>query len=56
MGRATELIDATPGFLRSLDEAGLFIPSAHPEASRHQANVLRTQAAQAAVCFDAEAK
>ena len=40
MGRAAELIGATPGFLRSLDEAGFLTPQrssgGHRRYSRHQ--------------------
>ena len=40
MGRAAEMIGATPGFLRSLDEAGLLDPQrstgGHRRYSRHQ--------------------
>jgi DNA-binding transcriptional MerR regulator len=40
MGRAAELIGATPGFLRSLDEAKLLTPQrsegGHRRYSRHQ--------------------
>jgi DNA-binding transcriptional MerR regulator len=40
MGRAAEIIGATPGFLRSLDEAGLIEPQrsagGHRRYSRHQ--------------------
>ncbi|MEU0073885.1 MerR family transcriptional regulator [Streptomyces sp. NPDC006332] len=40
MGRAAELIGATPGFLRALGEAGLIAPSrsdgGHRRYSRHQ--------------------
>ena len=40
MGRAAELIGATPGFLRSLDEAKLFVPQrsagGHRRYSRYQ--------------------
>jgi DNA-binding transcriptional MerR regulator len=40
MGRAAELIDSTPGFLRSLGEAGLITPKrsdgGHRRYSRHQ--------------------
>ncbi|ANS66634.1 MarR family transcriptional regulator [Streptomyces lincolnensis] len=40
MGRAAELIGATPGFLRALGEAGLVTPSRsggrHRRYSRHQ--------------------
>jgi len=40
MGRAAELIGVTPGFLRSLDEAKLFVPQrsqgGHRRYSRHQ--------------------
>ncbi|HEY6795681.1 MAG TPA: MerR family transcriptional regulator [Kineosporiaceae bacterium] len=34
MGRAAELIGATPGFLRSLDEAKLFVPQRSPGGHR----------------------
>ena len=40
MGRAAELIGVTPGFLRSLDEAKLFVPQrsagGHRRYSRYQ--------------------
>lgn len=40
MGRAAEILDVTPGFLRSLDEAGLIDPQrsagGHRRYSRHQ--------------------
>jgi len=40
MGRAAELIGSTPGFLRSLDEAKLFVPQrsagGHRRYSRYQ--------------------
>jgi DNA-binding transcriptional MerR regulator len=40
MGRAAELIGATPGFLRALGEAGLILPTrsdgGHRRYSRHQ--------------------
>jgi len=40
MGRAAELIGATPSFLRSLDEAALFVPQrsqgGHRRYSRYQ--------------------
>ncbi|KUO16950.1 MerR family transcriptional regulator [Streptomyces dysideae] len=40
MGRAAELIDATPGFLRAVGEAGLITPTRsegrHRRYSRHQ--------------------
>src|SRR3954463_4942387 len=40
MGRAAELIGSTPGFLRSLDEAHLFVPQrsagGHRRYSRYQ--------------------
>jgi DNA-binding transcriptional MerR regulator len=40
MGRAAELIGVTPGFLRSLDEAELFVPQrssgGHRRYSRYQ--------------------
>ena len=40
MGRAAAMIGATPGFLRSLDEAKLFVPQrsegGHRRYSRHQ--------------------
>ena len=40
MGRAAEMIGATPGFLRSLDEAKLFVPQrsagGHRRYTRHQ--------------------
>jgi DNA-binding transcriptional MerR regulator len=40
MGRAAELVGATPGFLRSLDEAKLFVPQrsagGHRRYSRQQ--------------------
>ena len=40
MGRAAELIGATPGFLRSLDEAKLFVPQrsegGHRRYTRYQ--------------------
>lgn len=40
MGRAAEVIGATPGFLRALGEAGLIVPTrsegGHRRYSRHQ--------------------
>lgn len=40
MGRAAELVDATPGFLRALGEAGFIVPTrsggGHRRYSRHQ--------------------
>jgi DNA-binding transcriptional MerR regulator len=40
MGRAAELVGATPGFLRALGEAGLIVPTrsegGHRRYSRHQ--------------------
>lgn len=52
MGRAAEVIGATPGFLRALGQAGLIVPSrsdgGHRRYSRHQ---LR-QAARARVLVD----
>jgi DNA-binding transcriptional MerR regulator len=40
MGRAAELIDATPGFLRALGEVGFIVPTrsegGHRRYSRHQ--------------------
>ena len=40
MGRAAEILNVTPGFLRSLDEAGLIDPQrsagGHRRYSRHQ--------------------
>jgi DNA-binding transcriptional MerR regulator len=40
MGRAAEMLGTTPGFLRSLDEAGLITPQrsagGHRRYSRHQ--------------------
>ena len=34
MGRAAEMLGATPGFLRSLDEAKLFVPMRSPGGHR----------------------
>jgi DNA-binding transcriptional MerR regulator len=43
MGRAAELIGATPGFLRALGEAGLIAPTrsegGHRRYSRHQLRI-----------------
>jgi DNA-binding transcriptional MerR regulator len=53
MGRAAELIGATPGFLRSLDEAKLFVPQRSPGGHRRYSRYQLRLAARARELLDA---
>ena len=53
MGRAAELIGATQGFLRSLDEAGLFVPQRSPGGHRRYSRYQLRLAARARELLDA---
>jgi len=53
MGRAAELIGATPAFLRSLDEAALFVPQRSPGGHRRYSRYQLRLAARARELVDA---
>ena len=53
MGRAAELIGATPGFLRNLDEAKLFVPQRSPGGHRRYSRYQLRLAARARELVDA---
>ena len=53
MGRAAELIGATPGFLRALDEAKLFVPQRSPGGHRRYSRYQLRLAARARELLDA---
>lgn len=53
MGRAAELIGATPGFLRSLDELRLFVPQRSPGGHRRYSRYQLRLAARARQLVDA---
>ena len=53
MGRAAELIGATPAFLRSLDEAKLFVPQRSPAGHRRYSRYQLRLAARARELADA---
>jgi DNA-binding transcriptional MerR regulator len=52
MGRAAELIGATPGFLRGLDEARLFVPQRSPGGHRRYSRYQLRLAARARELVD----
>ncbi|HET9655626.1 MAG TPA: MerR family transcriptional regulator [Kineosporiaceae bacterium] len=53
MGRAAEMIGATPSFLRSLDEAKLFVPQRSPGGHRRYSRYQLRLAARARELVDA---